>query len=246
MSNFQFNSKSVFLTFSQCDYPLKDFRDNIEKYFGTNLEKGVVSREKHKDGNWHLHAAICLARPHRSREVGLFDTLVDPPHHPNIQGRFTGGMLKAFDYVMKEGNFLPLNEKSFDLKEFLKLSKEKKNSSGSDRKRIRRSTGGRCDGEQQGLHAAPRQASPRLRSLAARARATLEVCQGPSSKGICRACARLLQRMEQRDCFLADDESSTEEEAPAEAALDPGPGDREDHLSDDVGGDLFPQHLPVA
>ena len=29
---------------------------------------------------------------------------------------------------MKEGNFLPLNEKSFDLKEFLKLSKEKKNS----------------------------------------------------------------------------------------------------------------------
>ena len=91
MSNFQFNSKSVFLTFSQCDYPLKDFRDNIEKYFGTNLEKGVVSREKHKDGNWHLHAAICLARPHRSREAGLFDTLVDPPHHPNIQGRFTGG-----------------------------------------------------------------------------------------------------------------------------------------------------------
>ena len=32
---------------------------------------------------------------------------------------------------MKEGNFLPLNEKSFDLKEFLKLSKEKKNSRAS-------------------------------------------------------------------------------------------------------------------
>ena len=49
-SNFRINSKSVFLTFSQCDYPLKDFRDNIEKYFGNNLEKGVVSQEKHKDG----------------------------------------------------------------------------------------------------------------------------------------------------------------------------------------------------
>ena len=94
---------------------------------------------------------------------------------------------------------------------------------------------------------APRQASPRLRSLAARARATLEVCQGPSSKGICRACARLLQRMEQRDCFLADDESSTEEEAPSEAALDPGPGgDRKDHLSDDDGGDIFSQRLSLA
>ena len=40
-------------------------------------------------------------------------------------------MLKAFDYVMKEENYLPLNEKSFDLKEFLKLSKEKKNSRAS-------------------------------------------------------------------------------------------------------------------
>jgi len=128
MSNFRIQSKSIFLTFSQCDYPLKDFRDNIEKYFGTNLEKGVCCQEKHKDGGLHLHAAICLHRPVNSRDKGLFDELVDPPHHPNIAGRFTGGTLKAFDYVMKEGNFLPLNEKSFDLKEFLKLSKEKKSS----------------------------------------------------------------------------------------------------------------------
>ena len=148
-----------------------------------------------------------------------------PASSSQHSGPFHRGTLKAFDYVMKGGNFLPLNEKSFDLKEFLKLSKEKKSSRAAlIVKRIRRSPGGRCDGEQQGLHAAPRQASPRLRSLAARARATLEVCQGPSSKGICRACARLLQRMEQRDCFLADDESSTEEEAPSEAAVDPGPG----------------------
>lgn len=131
MSTFQFNSKSIFLTYPQCDYPLKDFKDSIEKYFGDNLEKGVVSQERHQDGNFHLHAAICLLRPVRSRDPKLFDPLVDPPKHPNIQGRFTGGLLKAFDYVMKEGNFLPLNEKSFDLKEFLKLSKEKKNSRAS-------------------------------------------------------------------------------------------------------------------
>ena len=102
-NNFRFHSKNVFLTFSQCDYPLKDFRDNIEKFFGSNLEKGVVSQEKHKDGGLHLHAAICLLQQVTSRDKGLFDKLVDPPHHPNIQGRFTGGMLKAFDYVMKEG-----------------------------------------------------------------------------------------------------------------------------------------------
>lgn len=128
MSGFRLQSKSIFLTFPQCDYPLNEFRDSIEKYFGSNLEKGVVSQEKHKDGNFHLHAAICLAQPVNSRDPKLFDKLVEPPKHPNIQGRFTGGMLKAFDYVMKEGNYLPLNEKSFDLKEFCELSKKRKNS----------------------------------------------------------------------------------------------------------------------
>ena len=131
MSNFRFHSKSIFLTYPQCDYPLKNFRDNIEAYFGDNLEKGVVSQENHQDGNKHLHAAICLHRQVTSRDPKLFDKLVDPAKHPNIAGRFTGGTLKAFDYVMKEGNFLPLNEKSFDLKEFLKLSKEKRNSRAS-------------------------------------------------------------------------------------------------------------------
>ena len=51
----------------------------------------------------------------------------------------------------------------------------------------------------------------------------LKFAKAQAQKGICRACARLLQRMEQRDCFMADDESSTEEETPAEAALDQGP-----------------------
>ena len=54
-----------------------------------------------------------------------------PSQTPQHIGPFHRGTLKAFDYVMKEGNSLPLNEKSFDLKEFLKLSKEKKNSRAS-------------------------------------------------------------------------------------------------------------------
>ena len=181
----------------------------------------------------------------RSRTIRHISRPASSSQHP---GPFHRGDAESFRLCDEGGELLAAKREIIRLEGILEAKqREEELSSGSDRKRIRRSTGGRCDGEQQGLHAAPRQASPRLRSLAARARATLEVCQGPSSKGICRACARLLQRMEQRDCFLADDESSTEEEAPAEAALDPGPGgDREDHLSDDVGGDLFPQHLPVA
>ena len=171
-----------------------------------------------------------------------------PASSSQHSGPFHRGDAESFRLCDEGGELLAAKREIIRLEGILEAKqREEELSSGTDRKRIRRSPSGRCDGEQQGLHAAPRQTSARLRGLASRARATLEVCQGPSSKGICRACARLLQRMEQRDCFLADDESSTEEEAPAEAALDPGPGgDRKDHLSDDDGGDLFSQHLPVA
>lgn len=129
MSTFQINSKSIFLTFPQCDYSLDLFREKIELFFHGNIEKGVISREKHQDGNWHLHAAICLERPFRARgEQGLraFDSLVDPPKHPNISSRFTGGILKAFQYVMKEGNFLALNEPAFNLTQFMEAATKKK------------------------------------------------------------------------------------------------------------------------
>ena len=53
--------------------------------------------------------------------------------------------------------------------------------------------------------------------------------------------------MEQRDCFMADDESSTEEETPADATLDPGPaGNRQDLNDDDVGGLVFSDNLSLA
>ena len=143
---------------------------------------------------------------------------------------------------------MPLNEKSFDLKEFLKLSKEKKSSRAAlivkefDEAPVEDVMENNKDfmllhGKQVRDYVTWRQERERR----------LKFAKAQAQKGICRACARLLQRMEQRDCFLADNESSTEEEAPAEAALDPGPGgDRKDHLSDDDGGDLFSQHLPVA
>lgn len=126
MSAFQFNSKSIFLTFPQCDYPLESFREKIEAEFRGNLEKGVICQEKHADGNNHLHAAICLQRNLRSRDARLFDQLVDPPKHPNIMGRFTGGVLKAFQYVMKGENYLALNEPEFNLELFIQAATKKK------------------------------------------------------------------------------------------------------------------------
>jgi len=103
---FQLNTKSIFLTYPQCDFPLNDFLLNIDIFFGENIEKCIASQELHMDGNKHLHAAICLKKPYRSRSADCLDHLA--LQHPNISGRFKGGWKKAFKYVMKDGNYLTL------------------------------------------------------------------------------------------------------------------------------------------
>lgn len=127
---FRIESKNIFLTYPQCQTTLSQFQGLINARFGTNLEKGVISQENHKDGSLHLHAAICLKDRIRSRDPKVFDTLVDPPKHPNIMTRFTGGALKAFQYVMKEGNYLPLGV-GFDLTAFVEAASKKKDTKTS-------------------------------------------------------------------------------------------------------------------
>lgn len=106
---FQLKSKNLFLTFPQCEFPLKDFAQNITTFFSEyTIEKGICSREEHDDGNHHLHAAICLRRQYRTRDPRCFDQLVSPTKHGDYVGRFRGGTLKAFNYVKKDGNYLPL------------------------------------------------------------------------------------------------------------------------------------------
>ena len=53
--------------------------------------------------------------------------------------------------------------------------------------------------------------------------------------------------MEQRDCFMADDESSTEEEAPAEATLDQEPaGNWQDQNDEEVKEVVLLDDLQLA
>jgi len=108
--SFQLNSKNLFLTFSQCDYSSSQLLDNIKGLFGLNLEKCIVARELHEDGNPHLHAAICLKNPFRTRNARAFDDLVQPPVHPNIRNKFFKGWKGAAKYATKDGNFLTFPE----------------------------------------------------------------------------------------------------------------------------------------
>ena len=154
----------------------EDFRDNIE-IFRNNLEKGVVSQEKHKDRGLHLHAAICLLRPVDSRDKRLFDKLVDPPHHPNIAGRFTGGRWKLSIMWWRE-ELLAAKREIIRLEGILEAKQEKKSSQAAlIVKRIRQAPVEDVMGEQQGLHAAPRQASRDYVAWRQEAGATLEVAR---------------------------------------------------------------------
>jgi len=123
MNHFSINSKSIFLTVPQCETPLEEFAQHIREFFGDNLEHGIACQERHQDGNSHLHAALSLRKPFRSRDVTIFDQLAGK--HPNIEGRFKGGPKRAYEYVAKEGNYciLPAPE-SLDLDEFLNSGKK--------------------------------------------------------------------------------------------------------------------------
>lgn len=119
---FQLNTKTIFLTYPQCHTPLIDFHEQLLTRFGSLLAQGVCSRELHMDGNPHLHAALMLKSSFRSVDPKVFDSLVVPPKHPNISGRFTGGPKKAFLYVMKDKDYLPLPS-DFALDEFVQTPK---------------------------------------------------------------------------------------------------------------------------
>jgi len=105
---FQIRSKTLFLTFPQCETPLKVFCERISEYFSPYLTYGVASREDHEDGNHHLHAAICLNSKTTINNAHALDVLVLPHQHGDYSGRFKGGAVKAFEYVMKDGEYLPL------------------------------------------------------------------------------------------------------------------------------------------
>lgn len=85
-SNFRINSKNLFLTYAQCPLEPERILARIQE-----LERPAVIQEAsfirvvqetHEDGNFHLHALICLPRRGNFRDEAAFD--VDG-YHPNIQ-----------------------------------------------------------------------------------------------------------------------------------------------------------------
>lgn len=133
-SNFRLQSKNLFLTFPQCDYPLEDFCQRVKDFFAQNnnrIIKGVASQENHQDGNKHLHLFVSLEKICQTRKANYFDNLVCPAKHPNIVSRLKS-QYETIKYIVKDGKYQVLpNSSSFDLDVYLELSSKKKSTLSS-------------------------------------------------------------------------------------------------------------------
>lgn len=116
--NFQINSKTLFLTYPECPLSPNDALEKFQKIFlSTNIDKYVIAREKHKNGNDHLHCFIQLVSQYRSRNPKFADL---DGYHGNYQGcRSSKNVLK---YCTKDDNFIS----NFDVGEALSKGKSKK------------------------------------------------------------------------------------------------------------------------
>lgn len=109
MPGFQLNSKKICLTYPRCDvsadYAKSYLKSRLSDYSVAYI---CVSREKHADGGYHLHAAIRTTTAIRTRSSSYFDMEGDGngnrSFHPNVQSarRFCDWI----KYVKKDGQFL--------------------------------------------------------------------------------------------------------------------------------------------
>lgn len=98
---FQLNTKTLFLTYSQCPIPWEEFVQalfNLPKL--QHLDGYVVSREEHSDGGFHYHCLLSCSQPVRLRQQHLLDVCYEGvTYHPNIQS--PRDIKATYEYVTK-------------------------------------------------------------------------------------------------------------------------------------------------
>jgi len=130
--NFRVCSRTIFLTFPRCDFPLEAFVENVKNFFSgkdRQIVRGIASRENHQDGTPHLHLFVYLDKRFDSCRVDIFDQLVTPSKHPNVVTRLAGGQVKTMQYIAKDGMFLTFppefNYQAFLEEEATKTNRQK-------------------------------------------------------------------------------------------------------------------------
>lgn len=80
MADFRFQGKSVALTYPQCPVMKENALEHLLDKFP--IDEYFIAREKHEDGEWHLHMYLSFKERVRTRDVRAFDIGI---YHPNIQ-----------------------------------------------------------------------------------------------------------------------------------------------------------------
>jgi len=96
MVNFRINAKNFFITFPQCNLPkdlaLKHFTDK----HGPNLLYALICKEKHADGEDHLHLLLKFANKVNVQSCNYFDIA---PFHGHIEA--VNDEQKVYEYIIK-------------------------------------------------------------------------------------------------------------------------------------------------
>lgn len=98
-SAFRFNASTVFLTFPHSSFDLKPFIDQLHARYP--IKKWIICKERHEDGDPHIHACISFVRKINVRNCRIFDYEGRHPHF--------GAVLRwkdAVAYCKKDGDFL--------------------------------------------------------------------------------------------------------------------------------------------
>ncbi|CAG8658451.1 10592_t:CDS:2 [Ambispora gerdemannii] len=99
---FQLYSKSFFLTYPRCDIETGVILEHLKGLFSMNLlDKYIICKEEHQDGEGHLHAYIVYSSVVNVNNIRAFDY---EGYHPNIQS--PKNKRAIIKYIMKQGDYI--------------------------------------------------------------------------------------------------------------------------------------------
>lgn len=101
---FRLKAKNIFLTYPQfdSDIELLDIRDILEhKFYPAKIDKYVIAKELHQDGNTHIHCYVCLSDTFSTRDPNYLD--IDGRHGNYQACRSAQAVVK---YCTKEDNYI--------------------------------------------------------------------------------------------------------------------------------------------
>lgn len=106
MGTFDLKTKSLFLTYSQCDKTKEDLYNGLAKKL--DIQYAIIAKEQHKESGDHLHAYVELKRQRRFRNCKELDL---DGFHPNITSARNRDASKQ--YCKKDGDWAEFGDSNF-------------------------------------------------------------------------------------------------------------------------------------